>query len=148
MVVRRLVMAVAILVVVSACTPGASETATTSSTTVTAASSSSSTTTAAEPPSTTTTIDATVATVDEALGMLVDSPELAVAPGLLDGVDLDAGLPDGAVVTPVDGMVVVSGDTAEVLVDVVLPDGRSDQFVVVLVNDGVRWLVVYTVLVS
>lgn len=83
----------------------------------------------------------------ETLELVVDSPELVVAPGVLDGVDLDAGLPEGGVVTPVDGMLVVSGDVAEMLVDVSLPDGQMDRFVVVMVKDADRWLVVYTVLV-
>jgi len=43
---------------------------------------------------------------------------------------------------------VVSGDTAEILVDVELPDGRADQFVMVMIKVDGQWLVEYTVLVS
>ncbi len=138
------------VVLVAGCSPESVELSTTSSILVSPVSS-----TSAPPSSLSSTVtpplstpsESVIVAVGETLELVVDSPELVVAPGVLDGVDLDAGLPEGGVVTPVDGMLVVSGDVAEMLVDVSLPDGQMDRFVVVMVKDADRWLVVYTVLV-
>ena len=150
---------VAVGVIIAGCSPGSpvastmpiSESATVSPTT--SATVPPPTTTAALSgtttiPPTTTMMDPVVVEIEESLSELPSNLEEGVAPGVLDDVDLAAGLPEGSVVTPVEGMLVVSGDTAEVLVEVVLPDGRSDRFVVVMESDGSGWKVMYTVRVS
>jgi hypothetical protein len=89
---------------------------------------------------------------DLAIGVLErlpEAPEDAIASDSLAAVGGSEGvLPDGAAIEVIRSSWQRTGPVAEVVVEVVLPDGTRDRFGVVMARGADGWRVVYTVRAS
>jgi hypothetical protein len=87
--------------------------------------------------------------VIERVESMPDDPHAALATEAeLLGVDVDGALPDGAEVRVVRGSWEEGPGSAMLATEVTLPDGTSDLFLVVLVDEDGEWLVSATFLVE